>query len=299
MVKVSSFLAVLAAVSFAFGSVLQQRGTLDTDAAEGDPRFLAEILRKPVWLLGAGCQGVGWVLQAVALARGTLVVVQSLCALSLVIALPLGKRLTAQHVDRRAILGAVAALAGIVVFIAIGQPSGGTGEPSAASWWISGFLSLVVMGTLALVARRRGGAPAAALFAGAAGICFAYQAAVTKVFVDVVGSGLGPIVTSWTTYVLVLSALVGFAIQQSALKTGFLAPALASSNATTLLASILLGILVFDEVLAASTHRVVGLGALVAAIGGIIVLATPQSSNSVDQADPSTPSPAGSEPGAR
>lgn len=295
MVDVSSLLAVLAAVSFAFGSVLQQRGTLDTDAAEGDPRFLAEIIRKPVWLIGAGCQGLGWVLQAVALARGTLVVVQSLCALSLVIALPLGRRLTSQHVDRRAIYGAVAALAGIVVFIAIGQPSGGTGEPSAASWWMSGLFSLIAMGALTLVARRHGGAPAAALFASAAGICFAYQAAVTKVFVDVVGSGIGPILTSWTTYVLVLSALTGFAIQQSALKTGFLAPALAASNATTLLASIVFGILVFDEVLAASTHRVVGLAALAAAIGGIIVLATPRDPSSATQTGPSDSAPAGSE----
>jgi len=39
-------LALLAALSFALGSVLQQKGTLETDAAEGDPRFLKEILRK-------------------------------------------------------------------------------------------------------------------------------------------------------------------------------------------------------------------------------------------------------------
>jgi len=49
-------LALLSALSFALGSVLQQRGTLQTTAAEGDPRFLAEIIRKPVWLLGGSLQ---------------------------------------------------------------------------------------------------------------------------------------------------------------------------------------------------------------------------------------------------
>jgi hypothetical protein len=92
----------MAALAFAFGTVLQQRGTLDTSAAEGDPHFLGEILRKPVWLLGAALQVVGWVLQAFALDKGSLIVVQSLCALSLVFALPIGVRLTDQHVGRRA-----------------------------------------------------------------------------------------------------------------------------------------------------------------------------------------------------
>src|ERR1700710_1973499 len=87
---VAAFLAVVAALAFAFGTVLQQRGTLDTKAAEGDPRFLSEVIRKPVWLLGAALQAVGWVVQAVALDKGSLIVVQSLCALSLVFALPIG-----------------------------------------------------------------------------------------------------------------------------------------------------------------------------------------------------------------
>lgn len=64
------WIALLAAVSFAFGSVLQQKGALQTPAAEGDPRFLAQVIRQPVWLLGGLCQVGGWVLQAVALVSG-------------------------------------------------------------------------------------------------------------------------------------------------------------------------------------------------------------------------------------
>lgn len=82
-------LAILATLAFAQGSVLQQRGTLQTSAAEGDPRFLAEIIHKPVWLMGRLLEACGRVRQGTALDRGSLAVVQSLCVLSLVFALPL------------------------------------------------------------------------------------------------------------------------------------------------------------------------------------------------------------------
>ncbi|HMF27910.1 MAG TPA: DMT family transporter, partial [Candidatus Cybelea sp.] len=86
-------LALLAATAFATGTVLQQRGALAAPAPEGDARFLTQILQEPVWLAGGLLQALGWVLQAAALDRGSLIVVQSLTTLSLVIALPLGVRL--------------------------------------------------------------------------------------------------------------------------------------------------------------------------------------------------------------
>jgi drug/metabolite transporter (DMT)-like permease len=266
---------LLAALSFALGSVLQQRGTLGTEAPEGDPHFLAEIVREPVWLAGAGCQALGWILQAAALARTTLVVTQSLCALSLVFALPLGVRLTDQRVDRRAVVGAVVALGGIVTFVTLGEPAGGITEPAAAAWWTSAAASLAGVAVLARVAVSRRGAVAAALLACAAGVCFAYQAAVTKTFVTELGSGVGPLLTTWSTYALIATALGGFALQQSALKTGYLAPALAASNASTLLLSVVMGVWIFEETLAGGGHGVAAVGALAAAVVGVVLLATP------------------------
>jgi len=270
-------LALLAAVAFALGTVLQQRGTLQTKAAEGDPRFLAEIVREPVWLAGGALQAVGWILQAAALDRGSLVVVQSLCTLSLVIALPLGAALTDQHVGRRSILGAGATVVGLVLFVAVGQPQGGTTNPSATAWWIAGLVIAAVMVVLATSSRRRTGATAAALAATAAGFGFAFQAAVTKVFVTQLGGGVVALLGSWTTYALIVSALAGFALQQSALKTGFLAPAMAASNAATLAVSVILGITVFQESMSHGGGRlvpaVVGLGI---ALVGVLTLAAPE-----------------------
>ena len=267
-------LALAAACAFALGTVLQQKGTLETEAAEGDASFLLEILRRPVWIAGGLLQAVGWVLQAAALDRASLVVVQALCTLSLVLALPLGVWLTGQRVGGRSILGAAATVGGIVLFVSVGQPEGGTAQPSAAAWWIAIAASGVVIGGLASVARGSTGGRSAALFASAAGVGFGLQAAVTKSFVGELGQGVAHLLGTWSTYVLIASALAGFALQQSALKTGELAPAMAASNATTLAASTVLGVFVFDESLSNGGSRmwpaVIG---LVVAIVGVITLA--------------------------
>jgi drug/metabolite transporter (DMT)-like permease len=273
----ATVLALLAAFSFALGTVLQQRGTLQTSAAEGDPRFLAEIIHKPVWLLGGTLQILGWVFQAVALERGSLALVQSLCALSLVFALPLGVRLTGQQVGRRSIIGAIATLLGIFSFVALGQPQGGTSQPEATAWWTSGIIFLLIILLLAWRARQTRGALAAALFATGAGLCYAYQAAVTKVFMAQLGYGLGVILSSWTTYALILTALVGFTLQQSALKTGILAPAMAASNASMLVASVLLSVTVFQETISNGQERLLpALLGLSLAVFGVILLASPE-----------------------
>lgn len=267
-------LALLAACAFAMGNALQQKGTLEAPADEDDPRFLLQILHRPVWLAGGAMQLAGWVLQAAALARGSLVVVQSVTSLSIVLVLPLGVRFTNQVVTRRVWFGALAMLAGVVFFLTVGSPAGGNQTPAAEEWWSAGMSTLLLVGLLGGFGRRRRGAAKALLFGSAAGVCFAFQAAVTKVFVPLVGDGLHAMLTSWTIYVLILSALIGFVLQQSALKTGVLAPATASSNAVTLFASVVLGVTVFGETLAQGGGRLapalLGLGT---SLAGMIALA--------------------------
>jgi drug/metabolite transporter (DMT)-like permease len=267
-------LAVLAALAFAFGTVLQQKGTLQTSSAEDDPRFLIEILHKPVWLAGMIAQLVGWILQAMALDRGPLVVVQSLTAMSLVIALPLGIWLTKQHIGAREWLGALAVLVGIMFFLWAGAPSGGTNHPSASLWWAACVGTLVLVAVMAAFGTRMKGASKALLLGGAAGFGFGLQAAVTKTFVSELGHGALSLLADWSVYVLVVSAVVGFVLQQGSLKTGVLAPAMASSNAVTLFSSVVLGIAVYGEKLAASGAGHVASAAvgLSVAIVGIVLL---------------------------
>jgi drug/metabolite transporter (DMT)-like permease len=286
-------LAVLAALLFALGTVLQQKGTLSTAAGGDDPRFLLEILHRPVWLAGTVLQSAGWVVQAMALDRGSLVVVQSLTALSLVVALPLGALLTGQHIGRRELTGATLTLVGIIFFISAGQPQGGTTHPSAAAWWWACLVTAALVLGLFALGRHWTGAARALTFGAAAGLGYGLQAAVTKTFVTEIGGGVLALLGSWSVYVLVLSAVSGFALQQSALKTGVLAPAMASSNSVTLFSSVLLGIFVYGERLSKSgtghtSSTVVG---LVVAIVGIAFLAgseAPTQSAGVPDPSPAT-----------
>lgn len=272
----ANILALLAAFSVALGMTLQQKGTLETKAQEGDPRFLLEILRKPIWLLGGVCQILGWVLQAIALDKGSLVVVQSLMTLSLVFALPLGARLTGQYVGRRSIIGASVTLLGIIALLVLGQPQGGISSPAAPACLLAGLILGGVMALLAWAGRRRRGPAAAALFGVAAGISYGYQSAATKVFVTLIGSGPAAILASWTPYALIASALAGFALQQSSLKTGFLAPAMAATNAAILVTSVLLGVVLFQETLSQGTGRLPpAVFGLALAVVGVALLASP------------------------
>ncbi len=266
-------LAILAAVLFALGTVLQQKGTMATE--DDDARFLLHILRRPVWLAGAALQGTGWVVQAMALDRASLVVVQSITALSLVLALPLGVALTGQRIGGRELSGAILTMLGIVFFISAGQPQGGTTHPSASAWWSACLVTGALVGILFLVGRHYTGAAKALTYGAAAGLGYGLQAAVTKTFVTELGGGAIGLLTSWSTYVLVVSAVSGFALQQSSLKTGVLAPAMASANSVTLFSSVVLGMAVYGETLSKSgtSHSSAAVIGLLVAIVGIALLA--------------------------
>lgn len=276
-------LAILAAVLFAFGTVLQQKGTMATE--DDDSRFLLHILRRPVWLAGAAMQAAGWVVQAMALDRASLVVVQSITALSLVLALPLGVALTSQRIGRRELSGAILTMLGIVFFISAGQPQGGTTHPSASTWWTACLVTGALVGLLFLVGRHYRGAAKALTYGAAAGLGYGLQAAVTKTFVTEIGGGALGLLASWSTYVLVVSAVTGFALQQSSLKTGVLAPAMASANSVTLFSSVILGMAVYGETLSKSgtSHSSAAVIGLLVAIVGIALLA------GSDAPEPSTP----------
>lgn len=56
----ADILPLLAAFTFAFGNVLQQKGTLETPSVGDDPRFLVQTPRHPVWLARDGMQATGW-----------------------------------------------------------------------------------------------------------------------------------------------------------------------------------------------------------------------------------------------
>ena len=156
------------------------------------------------------------------------------------------------------------------------------------------MIVLALVLAAATLGRSRQGATRALLFGAAAGFGFALQTAVTKTFVTEVGSEVLALFADWSIYVLVASAVVGFVLQQSALKTGVLAPAMASSNAVSLFGGVTFGAVVYGESLShGNGHLVPAIIGLSVAVVGIVILAHAQGPGSAELVGGSgAPSPA-------
>jgi len=259
--------ALVSALFGGLGVVLQQKGAMSAPPA-GSARFVAAILRTPIWLAGAACQVACWACQGIALSKGALALVQPLVSLQIVVALPLGVALTGQRVGRREWVGAAFVVAGITVFVA--ATNSGAGRPTAPAgvWLAASGIVVALTAVAAVVGARARASMRAALLGAAAGVLFGYQAAVMKVFVGVAPGGIGAILGSWSTYALIASAAGGFYLFQGALQAGALAPAVATSNAACPVTSVVLGRLVFLE----SPQRTTG-GKIVSAVAVVLALA--------------------------
>src|SRR5690349_14844961 len=110
-------LALVAALCFALGTVLQQKAGLDDPAEGSSAGLLVQMARRPLWLVGISCDALGFIAQFAALAIGSLAVVQPLLVFSVVFALPLGARFTGQKVTRADILAALVVTVGLVLFL--------------------------------------------------------------------------------------------------------------------------------------------------------------------------------------
>lgn len=272
-------LALVGAVLFAFGTVLQQKGAMEEAGDENlGAGGLARLLRKPVWLLGVAIDGLGYACQAAALGVGTIVVVQPLLTLSVVFALPIGARFTGQRIGRREVVGAIVVVLGLVVFTLISNPQGGKDDATDRAWIIGGAITGGVALGLALAGRAsRTPGVRAALIGTASGVLFGLIAALTKATVDRLDDGIVAVLADWHLYGLIGASVIAFALMQAALATGALAPAISTVMVFETIVGVACGIWLLDEQLhEAGWGTAVSVVSLVAVVAGLIVLSRSQ-----------------------
>lgn len=270
-------LALVAALFFALGTVLQQKAGLDEPTEGSGAGLLVQMARRPVWLAGISCDALGFVAQFAALSIGSLAVVQPLLVFAVVFALPLGARLTGQRVRRIDVAAAVVVTVGLVAFLTIANPSGGRDQAPVDEWLIAVAACAVVVVPLLLASRRLGPAPKAAVLGTATGVLFGLSAALTDVTGHRFDDGVLEIFTSWPLYALVVVGYVSMTLSQLSLQTGALAPAVATQMAFDPVVSVVLAVTLLQE----SLHEtplgwVATLIALGAALAGMAVLARTQ-----------------------
>lgn len=270
-------LALVSALLFAMGSVLQQKAALDEPPLGSSSGLLLQMARRPVWLAGIASDGLGFVAQAAALGTGSLAVVQPLLVTSVVFALPLGVWLTGQQLRRSEVGAAVLVVIALAGFLVIAQPSGGRNEAPLTDWLIAAGACAAVCVPLVLLAREGPPRHRAALLGTATGILFALSAALTKAVVDELHVGVLHVIESWELYALIGVGYASMTLNQLALDTGALAAAVATSASLDPITSVVLGLTLFDEVLHANLLQAVGtIAALGLALAGMMVLARKQ-----------------------
>ena len=267
-------LALISALLFALGTVLQQKAGMGALASGTSSGLLVRMARHRLWLGGIGCDVAGFIAQAAALRLGQLAVVQPLLVLSVVFALPLGARLSHQRVGLREAAAAALVVAALAGFLAIARPSGGRSEASLSAWVVAGVACAAVCAPLSLLGRHGPAPRRAALLGAAAGILFALSAALTKSVVDELHLGVVHVIASWEPWALAGVGYVSMTLNQMALNTRALAATIASSTALDPIVSVALGIALFDERLRTSGLQAAGaFVALAAALLGVAVLA--------------------------
>lgn len=279
-------LALVSAALFGTGVALQQRpARMVPDRFAARPSLLARLATRPTWLLGVSAEVGGFVMQVVALRRGSLVVVQPVITTSLLFTVALAALWAHQDVKVRDWAAVLAVVAGLAAFLVFAEPSErSSGRAGLQAWLLTaGFLAAAVS-ALVVAALRSGGRRRAVFFGAAAGLSDAVMAVLTKAFANSLTFGWLHALESWTPYALAGAGVAAMIISQSAYQTGRPTVSLPIITVTDPIVSSAIGIGMFGEVLRVGSFH--GPGALLAAmvmLAGLVVLT--RSTTVIDRSD--------------
>lgn len=270
-------LSLSAALAFAASSSLKH---VSAGAVAETPRFaagaMARFVRTTVthrlWLAGILCDAVALILQVLALHFGALAVVQPLLVAGLVFALVFRRLADRRHVTGRQLVWALVLCAALAAFVAL--VSGGRGgEPvDRLPAVIAGATGAVFAAVCVVLGRRMSGsARRAALLGVAVGVVYAGTAALLKAITDILARDPMHVVISWQLYAVVVMGAGGLLLNQLAFQAGPLAASLPATATVDPLASIVVGVLVYDEHIPRVDDTGSALVALLAVLGVAVI----------------------------
>jgi hypothetical protein len=272
-------LSILLALGSAFANavnlVTQHVASTAAPAKEKGWRLALYLVRNPLWLFGVGAMVASFVLQALALYRGRISVVQSVLVSELVFSLVIGRVWLRRAVPPAAWAAASVTAAGLAIFLVMSEPKGGHTSATTAAW-LPALLTFGGLATgFAVIARGATPIGKAAFYACAAGITGALFATFVKSATEVLGhQGVSATLQQGTLYGLIIVGVVGTILTQAALHYGPLAVSQPLMLIVNPVVSIALGIWLFGEHFEGGWWKVAigGLGFAVMA-AGVVVLA--------------------------
>ncbi|WP_406073515.1 DMT family transporter [Micromonospora sp. NBC_01638] len=253
-------IALASAFCFALASALHQRAAKQQPhSAALDPRLLFRLVRSRLWLSGWIPDSAGVTLQVIALRLGPLAVVQPVMASGLFMAVLIEAAMLRRRVARRDLLAVAVGVAGLTAFLVLADVHPGVPSVRPAAWTGPAICGALIVSGCVVAAYRLSGAARGALLGVASGLAYSLAAALVKY---VTGRHRGDILTtvgSWPFAALVVVAAIGLLLNQAAFQHGRLAAPLTALTLTDPIASVIIGITIFQETLTANPARITGL----------------------------------------
>ncbi|HET8602281.1 MAG TPA: DMT family transporter [Segeticoccus sp.] len=235
---------------------------------------IGRLITRPLWLAASAVNGVALVLQALALSRGALTVVQPLLVSALLFALPISRMLTGRRIQRVDYGWAALVVAGLTTFLLVAAPTGGLDIAPGARFAVALAICAVVTVGLVAWSFRPSSRHRPALLGLATGICAGVVAALIKQITAIIVRGLPALLTSWELYSFLLAGACALVLGQSAYHAGPLTGSLPAISMTDPVVGIVLGIYAFEETLTtAPLMLAVSLVGFLAMTTGVVALA--------------------------
>lgn len=166
------------------GLLLQADATRREPVGETvEPSLLTRLVRRRRWIAGSLIAVAGWPLQAFALTRAPLTVVQPTLAVGLVLPLALGARMLGEPLRRRDVLNVCLLVVGVTLLVAVAPPRTTASPPVVQLAAALAFLSVLVLAAFLLALRPRRIDRGTFLIV-AAGVSFALASLATKLLTD-------------------------------------------------------------------------------------------------------------------
>jgi hypothetical protein len=269
-------LAVGGALCYAVAAVTQQRCAAGLDSRPGfDAALVVRLARTRGWQLSMIAVLAGYALHAAALGLGRLVVVEPVIPLGLLMALLLGARTEGRRLSVSEWTAAIATVAGLGVFLAAAEPSGGSRTAPASSLGLAATVAVLAAAVCWLVTRRVSAPHRAVPFSIADGLAAGVTDSLTKTVAPLAGLERIALLGDVRLWLLALAGLLALTLQQNAYRAAGLAASLPAFVVLQPLTGSLLGLMIYHERIGGGGLRItVEVLAVLAAIWGIARLAS-------------------------
>ena len=260
--------ALCAAVFMAIGIVVRQRATIDVPSEQGVSAVMfTTLLRRPLWWAGTAAAVAGYAFQALALIKGSLILVQPLLVSALLFALPMSARMAGRRVTRGEWLWAGVLTTGLAVFVLLARPGRSDHTASLTVATVVAVVCAVIIVGCVVLAVKIGGWQRATLLGVSVGVLFGVVAVVTKIVMHILDQrGAMSLLATPAPYALVVLGVVATLLQQSAFHAGALHATVPTMLVLEPVVAVFLGAIVLGEELEAGRYEAIALTAAIVAM---------------------------------